>query len=172
MRRAPTVARRAGVVALTASALAFVEVFAPSARNDAFAAEDAAALRGKFDAAVSAGKDADALAAGKKLLAEVPEDPLCLYVLRTFLSKGWKWPRLRTSFATLRKWEQDVDAAKEPDFRITLIDAMEDAWPKEDPVSDGGTLYERAWTQLQAKRFEEAIRLGREYLRRFKDGAN
>ena len=164
--------RRVRAAALTVAAMAFAAVLAPSAPRDAFAAEDAAALRGKFDAAVSSGKDADAQAAGKKLLAEVPEDPLCLYVLRTFLSKGWKWPRLRTSFATLRKWEQDVDAAKEPDFRITLIDAMEDAWPKEDPVADGGTLYERAWTQLQAKRYEEAIRLGREYLRRFKDGAN
>jgi hypothetical protein len=173
MRRAPTVARRAGVVALTAGAIAFAVAIAPLAAPDALAAEDAAALRGKFDAAVSAGKDADAQAAGKKLLADVPEDPMCLYVLRAFLERGWKWPRLKTSFATLRRWEQDdVYTAKEPDLRLALIDALEDAYPREDAVADGGTLYERAWTQLVAKRFDDAIRLAREYLRRFKDGTN
>lgn len=171
MRRASSVATRAGVVAF-AAAIAFASVVAPSISPTACAAEDAASLRGKFDAAMSAGKDADAQAAGKKLLAEVPEDPLCLYVLRAFLAKGWKWPRLKTSFATLRRWEQEVDAAKEPDFRLALIDAVEDAYPKEDAVADGGTLYERAWTQLQAKRYDDAIKLGREYLRRFKDGDN
>jgi tetratricopeptide (TPR) repeat protein len=170
MRRAPNVARRAVVAALALAAIS--SAVTPSPAPVAFAAEDAAALRGKFDAAVSAGKDADAQAAGKKLLAEVPEDAVCVYVLRTFLAKGWKWPRLRTSFATLRKWEQDLDAAKEPDLRLALIESVEDAYPKEDAVADGGTLYERAWTQLQAKRYDEAIRLGREYLRRFKDGGN
>src|SRR5262245_25021147 len=164
MRRVPTIARGAGVVALAAVAFAF---------GVAFAAEDATALRGKFDAALDAGKDADAQAAGRKVLAEVPEDPLCLYVLRAFLERGWKWPRLRTSVATLRKWEQDVvDTAKEPDLRLALIGSIEDAYAKEEAVADGGTLYERAWTQLQAKRFDEAIKLAREYLRRFGDGGN
>jgi len=173
MRSARSVAARASAV-LLASAVAImstVVAFAPLAR-DALAAEDAAALRGKFDAALSSGKDADAQAAGKKLLAETPEDPMCLYVLRAFLERGWKWPRLKTSFATLRRWEQDVDAAKEPDFRLALLDAIDGAHAKEDAVADGGTLYERAWTHLMAKRHDDAIRVAREYLRRFKDGAN
>jgi hypothetical protein len=161
------------VVVLAAAALALATVIAPSPARDAVAAEDAASLRGKFDAALAAGKDADAQAAGRKLLAEVPEDELCLYVLREFLEREWKWPRLRTSFATLRRWEQDVvDTAKEPDLRLALIDAVESAYPKEDAVSEGGTLYERAWTQFVAKRHDDAIRLAREYLRRFKDGVN
>jgi hypothetical protein len=171
MRRAPTVARRAVVAALALAAIS--SAVAPSPAPVAFAAEDAAALRGKFDAAVSAGKDADAQAVGKKLLADVPEDPVCLYVLRAFLERGWNWPRLKTSFATLRRWEQDdVNTAKEPDLRLALIGAIEDQYPKEDAVADGGTLYERAWTQLQAKRFDDAVKLSREYLRRFGDGAN
>ncbi len=137
------------------------------------AAEDVAVLRGKFDAAVSAGNDADSQAAGKHLLAEHPDDPMCLYVLRTFLAKSWKWPRLKTSFAVLRRWEQDeIDSAKEPDFRIALIDALEDVHAKEDLVSGGGTIYEKAWTNLQAKRFDEAVRLGREYVRRFPQGGS
>ena len=164
---------RSAVVVMTAAALLLTGAVVTTVTRAAFAAEDAAALRGKFDAAVSAGKDADAQAAGKKLLAEVAEDPICLYVLREFLDRGWKWPRLKTSFATLRRWEQDeVNTAKEPDLRLALIDAIETVYAKEDAVADGGTLYERAWTQLTAKRHDEAIKLAREYLRRFKDGAN
>src|SRR5512146_2166222 len=106
--------------------IAFIATAALSASLAVSAAEDPAALRGQFDAAVAAGKDADAQAAGKELLAEVPEDPTCVHVLRTFLAKRWKWPRLTTSFAALRRWEQDVvDTAKEPDLRLALIDAIE-----------------------------------------------
>jgi hypothetical protein len=154
-------------VALAAAAL-LVARPAPSS-----AGEDPAALRGKFDSALSSGSAADAQAAGKKLLADVPEDAVCLHVLRAFLEKGWKWPRLRTSFATLRTWEGDVvDTAKEPDLRLALLDAIEDLYPKEEAVADGGTHYERAWTLLQAKRWDEAVKASREFLRRFGDSVN
>ncbi len=156
-----------------AAALLAALTLAVAAGRARSADDDPAALRGRFDTALASGAAAEAQSAGKRLLAEIPEDPLCLYVLRAYLERGWKWPRLRTSFATLRRWEQDlVDTAKEPDLRLALLDALEDLYPKEDAVRDGGTLYERAWTQLQAGRCDEAERLARDYVRRFRDGDN
>lgn len=160
--------RLAAALVAACGAAAILATTSPSS-----AGEDAAALRGRFDAAVTSGSAADAQGAGRKLLADVPEDEACLHVLRTFLAKGWKWPRLKTAFATLRRWEQDVvDTAKEPDLRLALLDALESLYPKDDAVREGGTHYERAWTNLQAKRWEEAERLAREHVRRFAGGPN
>ncbi len=134
------------------------------------AGEDSAELRSKFDAAVLAQKDAEAQSAGRRLLADFPEDPSALHVLRVFHDNGWKWPRLKTSFPTLRRWEQDeVDDRAEPDLRRALVEEIESRFPRESVVQDGGTLYERLWCQLQAKRHDEAIELGKEFSRRFPD---
>jgi hypothetical protein len=136
----------------------------------AYAGETSAELRTRFDAAVAAGKDADAQSAGKKLLSEFPEDPSALHVLRTFHANGWKWPRLKAPLATIRRWEQDeIDDRVEPDLRLAFVEAIEDQFPTDDVVKEGGTLYERLWCHLQARRFDETLALGKEFLRRFPD---
>ncbi len=139
----------------------------------AFAGETVAELRAKFDEAVAASREADAQAAGAKLLAQFPEDASALHVLRTYRKAGWKWPRVKASLETLKRWERtEVDDAVEPDVRLALVEEIERLFPRADVVADGGTLYERQWCNLQAKRPDVAITLGKEYLRRFPSGGS
>ncbi|HVG94690.1 MAG TPA: hypothetical protein VND21_09595, partial [Planctomycetota bacterium] len=134
------------------------------------AAESVAEQRSRFDAVVAAREDAEAQALGKRLLSEFPEDPSALHVLRTFHERDWKWPRLKASLSTLRRWEQEeVDDRAEPDLRLAFVEEIERLFPREAVVRDGGTLYERLWCHLQAKRHDETLRLGKEFLRRFPD---
>lgn len=154
-------------VAAVVAAAATVVVVAP-----ARAAESVADLRTRLDAAVGAGLAPEAQAAGRKILAEFPDDPAALHVLRVFHENGWKWPRLRTSFATLYRWTNDaIDDASEPELRLAVVETIEDLHPREDYVRDGGSLYVRQWCHMRARHWDESIRLGKDFLRRFGDSS-
>ncbi len=161
MRRTSSVGRIAGVAALLVLGVLALPVRAR---------EDVGEIRSRFDAAVASADEGEARAAAKALLARFPDDPSALHVLRVLLEQGWKWPRFKTSLETLKRWErEEVDDRAEPDLRLALVEEIERRFPREEVVKNGGTLYERLWCHLQAKRYEEAIDLGRTFLRKYRD---
>ncbi|MHC4932325.1 MAG: hypothetical protein ACYTGV_09065, partial [Planctomycetota bacterium] len=89
-------------------------------------------------------------------------------VAKTYLEKGWKLPRLKTSYKVLRYWAFNrADGSTEPDLRIGFIELIEKNHPRESAVRDGGMLYCRAWCHLQAGRHETAIELSKRHLSRY-----
>ncbi len=155
--------RKWGLAAACGGLLAFAPGFVPPV-----SAGDLQALGTQFEEALAAGEDADARAAGKRILAKFPDDAASLSVLRAFHERDWKWPRLRTSFAVLLRWERDVlDGKREPELRLRLIGLLERMYPGEETVKNGGTLYEKAYTALQAGRARDAIRFSKMYLTQF-----
>ncbi len=128
------------------------------------------ASRGLFLDLAGEADDAATQTLGKKHLARWPSSRGSYGVAATYLRRGWKLPKLKSSYAAIRSWTYDrTSVSKDPDLRIAFIELIERRFPKEDAVKDGSTLYTKGYGHHMAGRQDEAIKLFRKYLARRDD---
>ncbi len=124
------------------------------------------AYTGAFHAHAAAGDVKRAQKIGKQIFKRYPDAKGTFQVLATWLEKGWKVPKLATSYKTLRYWTFDrIDATRRPDRRLAFLEVIAKQHKLEDFVKDKGILYSQAWAHMEAGRIETAIELGEKYLR-------
>jgi TolA-binding protein len=130
------------------------------------------ALTGIFHAWAEAGDQKKATTAGKVVFKHYPEAKGTFWVLRAFLERGWKVPKLTTSFDMLRYWAfERISGTRDPDLRLGVLELIE-AWHRGSTmVSSGGVLYCKAWCHLKAGRYGEAVALGEKHLKHFPKGS-
>jgi hypothetical protein len=147
-----------------------VVLLGTGARLSADGAKDKAELEAAWRAAK---EPKEQQAAGKRVLKELPDDALAFEVLLRFVEQGWTVPRLATSYEVLQGWTFDrVDGKKQPDVRLALIDLLERDHPTSYLVKEGGILYCRSWAHWAAKRYEQAIKIGEQFVARFPKSSN
>jgi tetratricopeptide (TPR) repeat protein len=123
------------------------------------------ALSGIFHSHVAAGDEKKAQKAGKRLLKAFPIAQGSYGVLRVYIERGWKVPRMSTSYDVLRRWAFDrTNGAEDPDIRLGFLDLIGARHKNEKIVKGGGILYCRAWCHQKAGRFDEAIAIAKTHL--------
>ncbi len=121
---------------------------------------------GAFRAYDEAKDAAKAQKAGTRLFKRYPEAKGTFAVLVTWLERGWKLPKLATSYDVLNHWTfTRVDGARYPDRRLAFLDVMAKLFKTSKLVKGGTILYCRAWAHMHAGRHAEAIDLGMKFLR-------
>ena len=132
-----------------------------------------AAYSGAFHARVQADDESGAKKAGKRVFKYYPDARGTFAVLSTWLERSWKVPTLSTSYHVLRRWTFDrVDAVRAPDLRLAFLDVIANQHKRSELVKNGGLLYCQAWAHMTAGRFEQAIKLGKKYLRTKPSGSS
>ncbi len=121
---------------------------------------------GAFEAWLRADDGARAQKAGKRIFKKFPDAKGTFPILVTWIERGWKVPKLATSYKVLRYWTFDrVDASRKPDLRLAFLNIVATQHKRESLVKDKGILYCKAWCHMTAGRHAEAIELGRKYMR-------
>jgi len=132
-----------------------------------------AASVGIFYARDEAGQEKLAQKAGKRVFAGWPKANDTFTVLRMWVERGWKVPRLKTPFKTLYGWTFDrITGTRDPELRLAFLGIIEKQYRTEDFVKDGAILYCQAWAHIEAGRPEEGLALGEKHLKLYPKDIN
>jgi len=132
-----------------------------------------AANLGIFYSYDEAGEEKPARKAGKRVFAGWPEANGTFTVLRMWVERGWKVPRLKTPFKTLYDWTfKRIEGTRDPELRLAFLDILSTQHRNEGFVTDGAILYCQAWAHIQAGRPEEGLALGEKHLKLYPKDVN
>ncbi|MHC4862081.1 MAG: tetratricopeptide repeat protein, partial [Planctomycetota bacterium] len=126
------------------------------------------ALAGIFHSWADAGDEKKAMKAGGRVFKSFPNAVGTYWVLRKYLERGWKVPKLATDFDVLYRWTFDrTSGSQYPELRLAMLDLLAALHKGSKFVKGGGILYCRAWCYLKTERYEEAVALGEKHLKQF-----